>query len=169
MMKILTRITRHSVFQMIKAHYDHLPYRDRSLLVGLGVFLLVAIFYLIVWEPLTRWSDHQMTVYRKQIETMEWLQRNTDKIQLAERKIASVSSKDVSTLVTNTARQTGITIYRIQPDKKGVGVWLDDAAYQKVLTWILVLENKYQIIVQKIKIDRLKEEGRIKGYFHFKS
>ena len=64
---------------------------------------------------------------------------------------------------------SGVTIHRIQPDKKGVGVWLDDAAYQKVLAWIFTLENKYQVVVQQIKIDRLKEEGRVKGYIHFKN
>ncbi|WP_330925455.1 type II secretion system protein M [Candidatus Sororendozoicomonas aggregata] len=169
MMKILTRITQHSAFQTAKAHYDHLPSRDQNLLIVLGIFLLVTGFYLMIWEPLTQWSDHQMTDYRKQVETMEWLQKNSDKIQSAGKKTTISSSKDISTLITNTARQMGVTVYRIQPDRKGVGVWLDDAAYQKVLGWILALENKYHIIVRQIKIDRLKEEGRIKGYLHFKS
>ncbi len=168
-MNILTRISQHSAIQSVKSHYEQLSGRDQNLLAALGVFLVAVVFYLMVWEPLSAWSDQQMVDYRKQVETMEWLQQNADKIQALEKTTASVSHRDISTMVTNIARQSGVTIHRIQPDKKGVGVWLDDAAYQKVLAWIFTLENKYQIVVQQIKMDRLKEEGQVKGYIHFKN
>ena len=165
MQKLIKLIDQNPLIHQLRERYDLLSRKDQNALLALALFMTLAIGYLIVWEPLSQWSGDQKQDYTRQLNASNWIEAHIQEVKEQSRKKSAGSAhRDLSTVVAGVARQTGIVISRIQPDKKGISVWLEDAAYQKALAWLVILETKFQVSIQQIKVDRLKEEGRIKVY-----
>ena len=165
--KLKTAVTQLPALQQLHARYEQLSSRDQTILLILAGFILVVTFYVLAWSPLNQWSDSQMDDYGQQLETKAWLQTHIGKArEIENRKKSGATQRDLPSVVSHVAKQAGITISRIQPDKKGLAVWLEDAAYQKVLGWLVALETNHYVVVRQIKLERLKEEGRIKSFIH---
>ncbi len=165
MQKIMGLIDQNHFVQQLRERYEQLSRRDQSALLILVIFIVIAFGYLLIWEPLSQWSDEQKQDYNQQVTASSWIQKNIQQIKEVEKKKNTGSGhRELSSVISGVAKQAGVTINRIQPDKKGVSVWLEDAAYQKALAWLVVLDTKYHVTVQQIKVDRLKEEGRVKVY-----
>ena len=50
--------------------------------------------------------------------------------------------REISSIVSSTAKQAGVTLSRVQPDRKGLGDWIEDAAYQKFLSWLSCTQHQ---------------------------
>lgn len=167
MNRIILLIERNPLWQQGRVWYEHRPPKDRRTLQVLAMTLLAALVYLMVWEPVTGWSDQQQQNYQYQEEINTWLQSNLGKARELQKKQQSASlQRELSSIISGTANQSNILLSRVQPDRKGVSVWIEDTAYQKMLKWFLTLETKYNVRVHQVRIDRLKEEGRVKAYIH---
>ena len=167
MKKIRNKFIESRLFQQLTFRYEHLAKRDQRFLLGLLVFSVFFGFYLLLWSPVSLWSQQQIKDYDQQVETLAWLQQHIDVLAEAENsKKIGASQREMPAIISRVARQNDLTVSRIQPDKKGLVVNFDDAAYQKIVGWLVALQTNYLISVQKAKWVRLKEEGRIKGDFY---
>lgn len=165
--RLVLLLAKQPLWQQFQNWYKRLAGRDRSALQAMVIVATIGLGYWLAWSPLNSWSTRQYEAYSKQLDTMKWMQQHIDRVMALEKKNRStVGQKELASIVTNQARRAGVTISRIQPDKRGVAVWLEDAAYQKLLSWLVMLNTSNHVNVQQIKINRLKEEGRVKGYVH---
>ena len=154
-------------WQRLKIWYELLPTRDRLALQGLSIALAVFLVYMLIWEPFGKWVDNKKMDYVHQQEVHDWFQKNkTRALELQKNQKSSAGQRELSSIVSASARQAGLTLNRVQPDRKGLSVWVEDAPYQKLLKWLVLLENKNDVLVQQIRLDKLKEEGKVKGYIH---
>lgn len=168
--KLKTAITQSSVIQQLQTQYEDIPHRNRILLFSLSGVTIAVMFFMLIYLPLMQWSDKKMDYYDQQVSIFSWLTKNIQTAKDQENRAKNETAlRDMPAVVSQTAKQTGISISRIQPTKKGVDIWVDDAAYQKILSWLVVLENQHYIIVQRIKLEQLKEEGRVKTSISFAS
>ena len=167
MNKILIKIKQAiPLISVLSSRYDGLTVKRKIIFISVMIVISIAVLFRIVYAPLNDWSDMQVSDYRRQVKTLTWMQQNIDEARDAEeRKVSSVGRRELSSVVSRLANREGVVITRIQPDKKGIGVWLDDAAYQKTLAWLVSLEDSH-IVIHKVKFDRQKNVGRIKGYIH---
>ncbi|WP_252176320.1 type II secretion system protein M [Endozoicomonas sp. 4G] len=166
-MKLNHLLERSPLWLQLQAKYELMPEKDRRALHLMTVFLLLSAAYLFVWEPITDWSEKQQEEFTHQQSIYEWMADNIDQAKQAQKKQRSAAArKDLSTIVSGSARQSGLTLSRVQPDRKGLGIWIEDAPYQKLLAWMVALDTRYEVTIQQVKIDRGKEEGRVKVYMH---
>ncbi|MGI9283639.1 MAG: type II secretion system protein GspM [Endozoicomonas sp.] len=166
-MKLTNLLERSPLWLQLQAKYELMPEKDRKALHLLVAFLLLAAVYLFVWEPVTAWNERQQEEFSHQQSNHEWIADNIDQAKMAQKKQkSSGAKKDLSSVVSGSARQAELTLSRVQPDRKGLGVWIEDAAYQKLLAWMVALDTRYEVTIQQVKIDRGKEEGRVKVYMH---
>lgn len=170
MQKIMLALENMPFIQKLRSHYEQLSARDQNIFIGLAALVVVVCFYVFLWSSLADWSAMQRRDYGEQVEVMSWMRQHIAEAQAVEnKKNAGVGQRELSSVISSQAKQAGVVLSRIQPDKRGVAVWLEDAAYQKVLSWLVLLESKYEIVVQQIKLERLKEEGRVRAYIHLGS
>lgn len=167
MQKLSVMMQRSPLWQQTRNRYELLEAKDRRALVILSIALIAALTYYMVWEPVNQWAEQQEADYQQQQSINEWLQDNKKRaVDLQKNKKGGLGTRELSSVVGSVARKADITLSRVQPDRKGLAVWVEDAAYQKLLTWLIALENQYSLQIQQIRIDRLKEEGRVKAYLH---
>ncbi|WP_034837102.1 type II secretion system protein GspM [Endozoicomonas numazuensis] len=166
-MKLTSLLQKSPLWLQLQAKYELMPEKDRRAFHLLLSFLLLGAVYLFVWEPVTVWNEKQKEEFAHQQTIHEWMADNIGQAKMAQRKQkSSGAKKDLSSIVSGSARQAELTLSRVQPDRKGLGVWIEDAAYQKLLAWMVALDTRYEVTIQQVKIDRGKEEGRVKVYMH---
>lgn len=167
MQKLNMLLMTNPYWQQCKIWYELRSPRDRKALQLLGSALFVGLIYFLVWEPVTNWSEAQKDDYLYQEEISTWLQSNLSKArELQKNQQVASGRRELSSIAASAAQQVDITLGRVQPDRKGLSVWVEDAAYQKLLKWLVLLQTKHGVAVQQIRIDKLKEEGRVKSYVH---
>ncbi|MFK0573978.1 type II secretion system protein GspM [Endozoicomonas sp.] len=154
-------------WQQCKSWYELRLPRDRKAIQLLSAAMLVGLIFFLVWEPVTTWSEAQKEDYLYQEEINTWLNSHLPKArELQKNQQLSSSRGELSSTAASVAQQVNITLGRVQPDRKGLSVWVEDVAYQKLLKWLVLLQTKHGVAVRQIRIDKLKEEGRVKSYVH---
>ena len=169
MQKLKSFLITNPYWQQCKSWYEASSPKEQRAIQLLAAFLILVLGYMALWEPVTHWSQLQKKEYLYQEEVNEWLHGYLPKArELQKKKQLTADYRDLSSLASSTAQQAEIILGRVQPDRKGLSVWIEDTAYQKLLKWLVLLQTKHDIFVQQIRIDRLKEEGRVKSYLHLR-
>ena len=155
------------LWQSARNRYELLGVKDRRAIQILSIALICTLVYVLVWDPITQWEEEQEAGYQHQVSVNDWLQNNQQRAKDQKKnQKGGIGQRELSSVVGSVARKSNVTLSRVQPDKKGLSVWIEDAAYQKLLAWLVVLENQFGVQVQQIRIDKLKEEGRVKAFLH---
>ena len=160
----LQRIQNSSMWQSILSWYEQRAPGDQLALQGMGVAFAVVATYFFLWQPITDWSQKQEADYLYQKENSLWLSEHLNKAV----ELQNHSPKgDVAALISKEAQAVGVTLAKVRPDRSGLAVWVEDAAYQKLLKWLVLLQTQHRISVQQIRIDSLPGDGRVKSYVVF--
>ncbi|USE38808.1 type II secretion system protein GspM [Endozoicomonas sp. SCSIO W0465] len=167
MQKLNSLLMANPYWKHCKFWYEMRPPRDRKTLQLLFAVVFTGLVYILVWEPVTQWSEAQKSAYLYQQEMNTWLHGHFSKARdLQKNQQATSTRQELSSIAANVAHQAGITLERVRPDRKGLSVWVEDAAYQKLLKWLVLLQTEHGVAIQQIRIDQLKEVGRVKSYIH---
>lgn len=167
MQKLSMMVQKSLLWQRARNWYELLEAKDRKAIQILSAALVCALVYFAVWEPVNQWADEQEAGLQHQQEISDWLESNKIRaVELQKNQKGGIGQRELSSVVGSAARKSEVTLSRVQPDRKGLSVWIEDSAYQKLLKWLVTLENQYGVQIQQIRIDKLKEEGRVKAYLH---
>lgn len=124
--------------------FQQLTEREKWLVSISGVLVIIAIFYWLLWSPLFSAVDSQQAAVDSKRADLVWIQQNALKaIQL--RGGASTNTNFTGSLpqtVNQTANRLQIAISRMQPQGEELKVWVDQAPFNDVVSWLQAMENK---------------------------
>ena len=138
-----------------------LPVRDRTALLGLGIFLGLVLLYLLLWLP----AERRLARAREHFESQRGLhaylqQRAPEARSVRVQPQSQVDPERLQGLVTATAAEQGLAIERVDSDAPGaVQVNLQPAAFPSLLRWFGVLEGQ-GVRIEEAGLDR-NEDGRV--------
>jgi len=147
----------------LKSMYLQLNGREQRLVIISGILVLVAIFYWSIWSPLNTSLERGKIAVRNQTELLDWVQKNANKaIQLRSNvgKDASFSGS-LPQSVNQSATRMNIAISRMQPQGEELQVWIDQAPFNDVLSWLQSLE-KIGISILDIDLAESDLPGQVK-------
>lgn len=151
-----------------KSMFLQLSGREQRLVIVSAVLVLVAIFYWGIWAPLNSSLERDQAAVKNQTELLTWVQKNANKaVQLRSSGGSKVSfSGSLTQAVNQSANRMKIAISRMQPQGEELQVWIDQAPFNDVLSWLQSLEKTGVSIVDidiagsdlpgQVKIRRLK-------------
>ena len=123
--------------------WQQLPPRDRFALLGLGFFLLMALIYLALWQPLQRDLQQSRDWYSQQRDLYAYLLAHADEArQLAGNPQQQIDAEALHGVVTRSAQERGLSIERVDSDASGVQVNLALAPFANVLAWLQQLHSQ---------------------------
>ncbi len=170
MSKMNNLLFNNHYWQRFANWYELRPSRDKKIMLLLIATMVAGLFYFLAWQPVTEWTHKQKLSFVYQEEMHRWLHSNLPKAQeLLITQQASSGKRDLSSSAASTAKLAGVTLGRVQPDSKGLSVWVEDAPYQKLLSWLVQLQTNQGVSIQQIRIDKLQEEGRVKCFIRLAS
>ena len=152
----------------LKGTFLQLSHREQRLVIISAILVLVVIFYWGIWSPLSTSIEKDQAAVKNQTELLNWVQKNANRaVQLRSSGINKASfSGSLPQEVNQTANRMKIAISRMQPQGDELQVWIEQAPFNDVLSWLQSLEKKGVSILDidiaesdslgQVKIRRLK-------------
>ena len=147
----------------LKSTFLQLSGREQRLVIISAILVLIAIFYWGIWSPLNTSIERSQTAVKNQTELLVWVQKNANRaVQLR----SSGGNKDsfsgsVTQAVNQSASRMKIVISRMQPQGDELQVWVDQAPFNDVLSWLQSLE-KIGVSILDIDIAESDLPGHVK-------
>ena len=147
----------------LKSTFLQLSEREQRLVIISAVMLLVAIFYWGIWSPLNTSLEKSQNAVKNQTELLAWVQKNANKaVQLRSSSGNKASfSGSLPQAVNQSASRMKIAISRMQPQGDELQVWIDQAPFNDVLSWLQSLE-KTGVSILDIDIAESDLPGQVK-------
>jgi len=147
----------------LKSTFLQLSEREQRLVIISAVLVIVAIFYWGIWSPLNTSLERGQTAVNNQTELLAWVQKN------ANRAAQLRSSGDNNTrfsgslpqAVNQSASRMKIAISRMQPQGDELQVWIDQAPFNDILSWLQSME-KTGVSILDIDITESDLPGQVK-------
>jgi len=144
----------------MKDWFAGLEPRERLLVSGGGVVLLVLLLYLMIWEPIASNYQALNEGVAEQKKTLVWMKQAAAELKLLQRSgsgtARGLGGRSLLAVVDQSARSGGLgpAIKRIEPEGgKGVKVWLEGVAFDPMILWLGKITRTYQIETSIITIE----------------
>lgn len=150
----------------MKAWWDNLSIRERTLVAGGTALTLLLVFYLLVWEPLQASSNRLRQTIVDQRTDLAWMQQAAQEVKRLD-NLTGVQADDgrsLLTLVDQTARTAGLgnALKRIAPQgEEQLSAQLDSVEFDKLIPWLGTLEQDYRITIISFSVDRTETAGLV--------
>jgi general secretion pathway protein M len=147
----------------LKSMFLQLSERERRLAAVSAILVVVAIFYWGIWSPLSTSLERDKTAVKNQTELLAWVQKNANRaVQLRSGGDNKTSfSGSLPQAVNQSASRLNIAISRMQPQGEELQVWIDQAPFNDVLSWLQSLE-KTGVSILDIDIAESGLPGQVK-------
>ncbi|WP_340678365.1 type II secretion system protein M [Paraglaciecola sp.] len=147
----------------LKLYYTQLNEREQRLVLISAVLVVIAVFYWLIWSPLSQSVTKGQASLSSQQELLVWVQQNANRaLQLqGSGKPSTKFSGSLAQEVNQSAGRLNITIARMQPQGDELQVWVDQVPFNDVLSWLQGLESK-GIIILDLDIAETNAAGQIK-------
>ncbi len=156
----------------MKEWLDSLQPRERHLLLAGLIALTLMIFYLAVWQPISRHYTQLEQRVTQQRETLRWMEQMQPRI-LALRGASPptvASGQSLLTVIDQTAKrnQLGSVVKRIEPAGQSTArVWVEQAQFDSLVLWFDMLQKNYGIRVHNITMEREAIPGSVSARITF--
>jgi len=147
-----------------------LEQRERRALYAGAAVVAVALVYFLAWEPYVVSRERTIEAVRTQRESLAWMLHAAEQVKALRQGGASgqraSKGKSVLSQVDRSARSAGLGqfIARMEPQgNERVRIWLKQAPFDKVMTWLRRLREQQGIRVTSLDLEREKEPGYVGG------
>jgi general secretion pathway protein M len=151
---------------MIKKLLADMQPRERQLVIAAAALLVLFIAYLLLWQP---YGGKRLQALRdnvaEQRATLAWMQQAALRAQQLRGGGAQAGSgQSLMTVVDQTAKKNDLSaaMKRIEPaGDHSVRVWIEQASFDTLASWLNELNRSYSVHVQLITMDREAGPGRV--------
>lgn len=148
---------------------NKLETRERQMVIGAGIFVLISLLYLIIWDPIFSAYDKQSQLLESQQQTLGWMIETGTEIQSLQSggRISAnrFNNQSISSLAERSAQSMGVKqqITKLETAKNGVKVELEAADFDRLILWISDMEQKYGIQASSIQIEKQDKPGAVEA------
>ncbi len=158
----------------MKEWFESLEQRERRILIGGAVTLLLLSVYFLGWEPfINGLHELRKSTQLKQSELV-WMQNAVQEVkQLQATQIAPARFDSDQSLLgvidrSAKAKKLGDSVKRVQPDGTSKArVWLETANFDVVIAWLEELETRYGVSVEIVTFEKQAEDGLVDARINF--
>ncbi|GAA0854930.1 type II secretion system protein M [Aliiglaciecola litoralis] len=124
--------------------FNQLSDREKLLVSISGALVVIFLFYYVLWSPMNSALEKQRNLVTSKQADLAWIQKNANRaVQL--RTGSDTATRFAGSLpqaVNQTASRINITISRMQPQGEELKVWVDQAPFNDVVSWLQNMENQ---------------------------
>lgn len=149
--------------EQLKQKFRQLSEREQWLVSVSVIVVLIGLFYWLVWAPVNDALETNRKAVTNQQVLLSWVQKNANRaIQLRGSAVNTNSySGSLPQAVNQTAARLNIAISRMQPQGEELQVWVDQAPFNDVLSWLMSLQNM-GVSILDVDLAEADQSGMIK-------
>ena len=151
----------------MKEKWQQLSIREKRLVLITTVVVMISLVYFMIWQPLQDGIETSRVRVKAQTNTLQQIRSQAaeaKQLQSVKSRRANKGGSSLLVIIERTAQQKNLksNLQKVQPEgQDSVRVWVENAAFDQLIDWLALLENKNTIYVSEIIIERQKEPGRI--------
>ncbi|NVK55861.1 MAG: type II secretion system protein M [Alteromonadaceae bacterium] len=147
----------------LKEKYAALTEREQRLVMLSAVVIAVGIFYWGLWAPLNQGITQQTQLLSSNKRLVTWVEEQSLRAMQLRRTQGNKQqvSGSLPQIVTSTSANFGLTISRMQPQGDEIQVWIDEAPFNNLLSWLNNLEQR-GIVIDQVDVAEANNPGMIK-------
>lgn len=135
--------------------------RERHLLLGMGVMLIIGLVYYALWQPWqSRETQWRQTLTREQA-SLQWMRQQTPLLQQLRQQKSPAAPQEPSTVIMREAARHGIAIVRLQPQGARLGLSVQPADFQALMAWLDALGQAGMTTVTLTVAAVAQQPGRV--------
>ncbi|HEC2104001.1 TPA: type II secretion system protein M [Klebsiella oxytoca] len=135
--------------------------RERHLLLGMGVMLIIGLVYYALWQPWqSRETQWRQTLTREQA-SLQWMRQQTPLLQQLRQQKSPAAPQEPSTVIMREAARHGIAIVRLQPQGARLGLSVQPADFQALMAWLDALGQAGMTTVTLTVAAMAQQPGRV--------
>ncbi|MFQ3208677.1 MAG: general secretion pathway protein M [Colwellia sp.] len=147
----------------MKVWWQQLNNREQRLVVAMGLFFIVFIFYSTIWKPINNSIIEANSKLARQQELLTWVQDNTALYkQIKKSNGKPTLTASISSATNRSAKTYKLTITRMQPQGDDLQVWIDSTPFTQLLFWLEHLTNNEGLQVKAIDLTLGDSIGEVK-------
>jgi len=162
------RITQHPTLMGYRKQYEMLPAQDRLALKALVSAVALAVLYFAVCMPIYEFKKNAELNLEQNKQLLSLVLSNKKTLSSIAKNSSgagtkkALNSQQLVSSVTNLAKRKGVVLKRFEPsgDNK-LKVWVDDASFDKVMSWLTSLNQSLNVKVEQVSIEKDDAPGQI--------
>ena len=132
--------------------------REKGMLLAAAVFLFCAVYYVLIWQPLSERIEQQETMLQ-QLVAMNARLKSTAPDIIAARKSGTTTQAQVSRVRIPWHPARSGVIKRIAERGENIQVWIEPVVFNALLKWLNALDEKYALRVTQIDVSAAEKPG----------
>lgn len=152
----------------LKTWFYSLERRERVIVTIGAIAVVFALFYYAIWQPLNSSLAQARAQVAQQTQQTRWLLglKREARILRARNQSGPIKGQNLAILaiIDSTSRSHGLAdaVRRIQPDNNNEAVvTLDSASFNKMLYWLRMLQQDYNIHVASMTVTSDSKPGLV--------
>ncbi|WP_454781039.1 GspM family type II secretion system protein LspM [Legionella sp. WA2022007384] len=146
----------------MKAYLSTLNEREKWMLIGAALCLLLYVYYLFLYSPLSQKVSQKSTQLVEKTATLAWMQKIRQQSQVKQTKKQSVDNSQLLTTLATKLKNDPTLKFPYQLQQTGLGdiqLTFDAVAFNLFIAWLEKLNQRYAITVKQFEADRSKTPG----------
>jgi general secretion pathway protein M len=136
----------------LKQRWQQFSQRERGLMVGCGVLLMLCLGYYALWQPWQQQAaEWQRTIAREQ-NTVAWMAQQAPRLSQQTPRSTPVEARSLSATITSSAAAQSIQITRLQPQGERLAVTLEPNDFDALMQWLTQLEQQYSVHILAFEV-----------------
>jgi len=160
--------------EQLKQWYRALPSREKWMVSGTSVLIVITLFYLLIWEPLHLGLDQEQQKQLSQQEILIWMQQAATEVQSLRRsgggKTIRDRNKPTTLVIEQAINNAGLkpSVKKIESSgSNGARVTLSEASFNQIVVWLNTLSTYNGIQVVSANMERSDKPGRVDARLTF--
>lgn len=149
---------------MIANYWHNLNERERWMAIIGSICMLIYLFYLLVYSPLTTAVSTRSKELREKQETLIWMQQVRQQPR-SQKTAQTINNTKLLALIGNQLSSNSLQkfVYQLQQTGSGdVQLSYDRVPYNLFLSWLWALSNDYAISFKQFSAERTDTPGIVK-------
>ena len=157
----------------MKEWYAGLAQRERVLVTGAAILLVLLLLYAMIWQPLSDAYLRMQKGVQVQQDTLTWMQQASQQIKGLKGQAGRGNrgfQGSLLAVVDRSAQAAGLgqAMKRVEPEgRDGVRVWLEGASFDSLISWLGTLASQ-GAEVSTITLERQDIPGRVDARVNLK-
>ncbi len=157
---------------MIQTYWQTLTEREKLLVSGAGMLLLVTIVYFVIIRPLVAYHTESERAYTSAYAQLQAVRSYASQIRPvvaeADNKTASQQPVNLRVAVSSAARASGVAISRLQPSEDGtLTIWAEQIQSPQLFLWLDTLSKIHSVGPQNVLIQKTSVPGTLRIQLQF--
>lgn len=152
----------------MKQWWKELQQREQQLIMGGSIVLIMVLLWAFAWLPYQQYKNTLQTRINARGQQLIEITKIVSKARAISKPGQTTGStpargdRSLLRITDESARAAGLAaaLKRIEPDSDNqVQVWLENADFDKLISWLELVEGKYAITVESSSINKVSNQA----------